>query len=138
MTMLFFVEDPGAVNFVVPIILKLKLREVFFIVISSGHATRLLEAKGITSKPARHKAGIDHIFEANRLSLLIVGTSENQNSLGLALTAMAKVKGIPSVGVIDCAANSAYRFRGTTQNALTYAPDWLFVVMNGPLKHIKR
>ena len=60
-------------------------------------------------------------------NILLIGTSENPDSMGFKLVETARLKKIPTVGVIDAAMNAGYRFRGRSHSALAHAPDWLIV-----------
>jgi hypothetical protein len=59
--------------------------------------------------------------------VLLVGTSEDLEPLGLNLIAQAKKNKISSVGVVDGIANAAFRFRGKTMDPLAFSPEWLLV-----------
>ena len=59
--------------------------------------------------------------------MIITGTSENPESMGLFLVEAARRNRIPTAAVLDSPANASYRFRGVTDNPLSFAPDWLIV-----------
>jgi hypothetical protein len=60
-------------------------------------------------------------------SLIVVGTSENPRTLGLDLINLGRKSGIVTIGIVDGTANASWRFAGTTNNPLAFAPDWIFV-----------
>lgn len=127
MSVLIFAEDPGAVNYLAPLVTALSTNAIPFFLLSSGQASALFRAKGIASFMV-HDADEALSFLTNEaIHLLLVGTSENTASPALRLIAHARQAHIPSIAAIDQGANASYRFRGETENALTFAPDWLLV-----------
>lgn len=124
---LLFAEDPGAVNCIAPLAHELIHRGRIPLLLSAGHANILFCERGLVALPIMnemHAVGMMPRLPGGRV---VVGTSENPDSPGFALIAAARDAGVPSFGVIDSAANAAFRFRGTTSEALAYAPDWLLV-----------
>lgn len=126
-SLLAFVEDPGAANFLVPLVPAL---------VESGWTVRLLaegQAFGRTARqfarcepyPANGEPGA--LIAETGAKVLMVGTSENLDTRAHALVERARAQGVPSIGAIDSSANSAFRFRGHSANALRHAPDWLMV-----------
>jgi hypothetical protein len=124
---LVFVEDPGAVNCVVPICQSLAADGREPRLFAAGHALPLLRARGMTVTPVDSLDIVCAELEAECLDWLLVGTSENLDSVAFALTAAADEVQVPSVAIIDSAANAANRFRGRSHQALTHAPQWLMV-----------
>lgn len=121
---MLFVEDPGALNYFVPLIKELKIRELPFKLYSAGHATGFLKKKKIDS--------LDFSPEVltsiqKNVQLVIVGTSENLDSFAFDLIQTAKKHAVPCVAIVDSGVNAAYRFRGHTNSELAYAPDYIFV-----------
>src|SRR5262249_3287929 len=55
--------------------------------------------------------------------LVAVGTSENPDTLGLALVAAARGRNLATLGLVDAPANAWVRFRGRSDDALHYCPD---------------
>ena len=123
---LIFVEDPGAVNCIAPIVDELARRSVPVRLLSAGHATRLLHERGLRSTPW-HGDSVTAAALAGPPRLLLVGTSENPDSPAFSLLACARQAGVPSAAIIDSGANSAHRFRGRTERPLAHAPDRLLV-----------
>jgi len=124
---LIYVEDPGAANFVarVPSGLRARGYSVFFG--TRGNAKSYLEGQGIDSKTIHESMTADSLLESCRPRVLVVGTSEDLEPLGLNLIAQAKKNAISSVGVVDGIANAAFRFRGKTADPLAFSPEWLLV-----------
>lgn len=60
-------------------------------------------------------------------ALLVVGTSENPRAKAFALVHAARLRGVPTLGIVDSAACAAYRFRGLTDAPLAHVPDRLAV-----------
>ena len=124
---LIFVEDPGAANFVAEIPVALAERGVPTQLVTAGSATDYLQHRGISSEVVAFSSTAAEVLGQSYPRVLLVGTSENRDSLGLALVARARSIGIESIGVVDSVANVAYRFRGWSDSALAFAPDWMLV-----------
>ena len=122
-----FAEDPGAVNSIAPLAVELVKRGEGVMLLSSGHATLLLQARGLDARPVSDPGAAAALLLRSGASRLLVGTSENPDSPGLALIAAARDAQMESIGIIDFAANAAFRFRGNTAEPLAFAPDWLLV-----------
>jgi hypothetical protein len=123
---LIYVEDPGAANYVAGLPAALS---------AAGMEARLLAEPAAAAIAAQVGAACEapggrlprEWLEAVRPRLVVVGTSENLDTPAFAFTAAARAMGIPTVGAVDAASNSAYRFRGRSANALEHAPDRLMV-----------
>lgn len=124
---LIFVEDPGAANYVAQLPAALAERSWRTRLLADGHAKSYLLQREVHPEMIRHPAVAHRILTSISPRLLIVGTSENPDTLGLALVAEARSSGIESIGVIDAPMSADYRFRGRSDNPLTYVPDWLLV-----------
>lgn len=122
-----FAEDPGAVNYITPLVLALIREGHSILLLSAGVATELFQSKGITSQAvASDQEAVQQLLDTAP-DLLLTGTSENLDSPAFALISAAKETQCISIGVVDFYANAAYRFRGRTDNPFAYAPDWLMV-----------
>ncbi|MGH8671301.1 MAG: hypothetical protein ACREUA_04590 [Burkholderiales bacterium] len=124
---LIFVEDPGAVHYIAALPAALEDRGRKIVVLSAGIATEYLEQRGIRHKKLTASAAPGQILRNINPRLLLVGTASNPDTAGLKLIAAARSARIPSVGVVDAAMNSGFRFRGRSDNPLAYAPDWILV-----------
>lgn len=122
-----FAEDPGAVNSIVPLALELERRGIAVRLLCDGHATGLLEARGIAARRVTGESDARAEMLALRPGCVVVGMSENARTCAHALVAAAREAAIPSIGVVDFAANAAFRFRGANGEALEHAPDALLV-----------
>jgi hypothetical protein len=122
-----FVEDPGAANYAAELPGALEPRGINATLLAYGPAVEFLERR--TSNPFTVAEDVDPeaIFERFRPSLVVIGTSENPRSPGLALVRACEERGVPTVGIVDSPAASELRFRGTTSDPLAYAPDWILV-----------
>ena len=120
-SLLLFVEDPGAANYVMSLPSVLAAQGVSSHLFSAGSATDYLHQRSITTTTN------DFSLSPLPFSLALVGTSENPDTAGLKLVDECRRNGICSVGVVDAYANAAYRFRGRTRDPLAHAPDWLIV-----------
>lgn len=125
-TVVVYVEDPGTVNVIAPVLPHLQAtRDV--LLLSAGHATSLLAARGIAARAVQdQRAALAALQEADS-DCLVVGVCENPQSLGHALVHHARAAGGTIVGLVDYAANAGFRFKGDSDDALAYAPDWLLV-----------
>lgn len=124
---LLFVEDPGAAVYVRFLPDALKSYGIDLRVLVAGHAKAYFEDCFLLEDINNGFVSSDNVFHQFQPELLIVGTSENPATFAFALCEEAKKRGIPSVGLVDSAANVSERFRGETHCALRYAPDWLVV-----------
>ncbi len=122
-----FAEDPGAVNYITPLVFALTHQGHSVLLLSAGVATQLFQNKGISSLTLSDGDEALKWLHNKSPELLLVGTSENLDSPAFALISAAKEMQCVSIGVVDFYANAAYRFRGRTNNPLAYAPDWLMV-----------
>lgn len=133
MDVLIYVEDPGAANFVARVPSGLRSRGYSVLLGTRGNAKSYLEGQGIDSVVIPESVTAESLLESCRPRVLLVGTSEDLEPLGLNLIAHAKGKNIGSVGVVDGVANAAFRFRGKTNDPLAFSPGWL-LVPDGPTK----
>lgn len=127
MTLLVFVEDPGAVNYIAPLVLALQTAKNSLCIVSGGVATTILREKGLSPHAIVSSEEALVFLDETLPTLVLVGTSENKMSPGLALISAARTRGITSIGLVDFKANAAYRFRGMSDDPRAYAPDWLLV-----------
>jgi hypothetical protein len=132
LNIVLFAEDPGAVNYIAPLVLALTDQDHSILLLSAGVATELFQNKGISSLVLTNENEAVELLRNKSPQLLLVGTSENLDSPAFALISAAKeIPQCVSVGIIDFYANAAYRFRGRTNNPLAFAPDWLMVPDEG-------
>lgn len=124
---LFFVEDPGPANYVASLPYLLEKKGLHSIVMSAGLAKEYLFRRNVTLHEFPSSVTVDEIMESVRPRVLVVGTSENKNTMGLELIDAASAHGITTVGVIDASMNAEFRFRGHGATPLAHAPDWLLV-----------
>ena len=124
---LIFVEDPGAANYVAGLPSIFFRLGISFRLLVTGLARTNLQDRGICTEEVEHGVSAHQILAKLKPSLLIVGTAENPDTLGLSLVHQAKLSGIESIGAVDAYGNADLRFRGRSRDSLTYATDWLFV-----------
>lgn len=124
---LIFVEDPGAANYVHQLPGALSARNINVKLLTRGIAGQYLEQFKVHSETISENITALQVLERYIPAVLVTGSAENPDSMGLKLIEAARLKQIVSVGVIDAGINAEYRFRGTTNDALHYAPDWLLV-----------
>jgi len=144
---LLFLEDPGAVTFSYQLIDKFSTIGINIILIAGGLAQKLLDAKNISyiSFQKYHSSG--DFFNLNEIKVLLTGTSENKSSPAFFLIQIARDLNVPIIALVDGAGSHNERFKGQTDSALFWAPDWLivpdrttqqlYVQLGFPLKKIK-
>jgi hypothetical protein len=126
-TLLAFIEDPGAANFVGPILARKA---------DAGGDVRLY-AEGAGADRLREMAVQFHdavemgiAAEAIRREApwaVLIGTSENLDTTAFDLIKAAQAMGVPSIAGVDNLANADFRFRGHGDDPLTHAPDYLLL-----------
>jgi hypothetical protein len=124
---LIFAEDPGATNYLARLPQQLIRRGMSVRVLADGRAPDLLEAMGIAFDSVPLDTGAVLVLDSSSPRVVVIGTAENPDTLGLKLVMEARGRGIPSVGVVDARVNAARRFRGGGHDPLGFAPDWLLV-----------
>ena len=124
---LIFVEDPGAVNCVVPLVESMARSAWPPALFAFGHAVEMLKDRGTPALQLGPGIDASSLISTIHPRWVLVGTSENLDSFAFDLVAAAGEAGIPTVGIIDSAANAANRFRGRSNAPLTHAPDRLLV-----------
>jgi hypothetical protein len=124
---LILVEDPGAANFVGPLHRALAGRGWQSTLMTLGTATDFLGQHGITSIKVEASETAAQLLARFQPRLVLVGTCENLDSIGLELLFAARRSGIVTVGAVDSATNADFGFRGRTCTPLAYAPDWLLL-----------
>lgn len=124
---LIFVEDPGAANYAMYLPQALSKRNIQVRLFADGHAKNYLKQRGLHPEILDQGMQTQDIFANVQPRLLIVGTSENPDTLGFHLIEEARLQKIESVVLIDASGNADYRLRGRTDNPLAYIPDWLIV-----------
>jgi hypothetical protein len=125
---LFFAEDPGPANYVVHLPAECQNQGFTCKVLAGGTASRSFQEAEVPYEEMMggHGTPTDII---RRLSprVVVVGTSENPGSPGFGLLEAAKRSGLATIGVVDAFMNAAYRFRGSGEDPLRFAPDWIAV-----------
>lgn len=116
---LAYVEDPGAANMVLGLAAALKQRGMDLDLRAGGAATAYLAERGEAAR------GLTHDLDG--VAAVCLGTSEDPETPAFALRADATARGIPTVVVIDGPGAPDRRIRGTSDNPLAHAPDWLLV-----------
>ena len=122
---LVFAEDPGAINYLLLFVKYLHSNYIKFLLLGAGCALEdiNLQSLGIRSFDTNSIKKL----EASGITAVMVGTSENRDSLSFKLTTWASINRISSYAIIDSSANANQRFSGNSQNPLEYSPDFLFV-----------
>ena len=124
---LFFAEDPGAANYIVHLLKACIDKDISSQAVCAGKATDLFNQQNIDFLPSNIFSSASQIFDTVKPKLVVIGTSENSESMGLFVVEEAKRRKTPSIGTVDASMNAAYRFRGDTSNPFTYITEWLVV-----------
>ncbi|HEV2145972.1 MAG TPA: hypothetical protein VGR37_01000 [Longimicrobiaceae bacterium] len=124
---LVYVEDPGAANYAADLPAALAAAGVGARLLVRGTADGYLRERGVPAEPVPADVEADALLGRTRPRLVVVGTSEDADTLGLALVDAARARGIPTLGLVDAFSNAEHRFRGRAEHPLAHAPDWLAV-----------
>ena len=122
---LFFIEDPGAINFLKDLPGIFIKNNINFKIICHGVAKDFF--KNHENVYCSNFLDANEIIESLNPSILIMGTSENPYSFAFDLTEAARQQSIYTISVIDMLCNAKNRFKGKTSDPLYYATDELFV-----------
>jgi len=122
---LIFVEDPSVANYVAALPEAISDREWTLKLYSTGIASEYLKQRNVDFQGLVDGCTADDILESSSPGVLLSGTAENLDTLGLSLIEGARRRGIPAIGIVDATMNAGMRFRGRSDDAMTYAPDWV-------------
>ena len=132
-TVVLFAEDPGAANWIAPLVPALTQHGWRVCVLSTGVATQILKNLHVGVREIRNPEDLDRVV-AGPIDLVLVGTSSNPDTVGLPILESCRERGIPTIGTVDFPplytraqrVDSAHdRFRGRKNDVLAFAPDWL-------------
>jgi len=126
-SIVFMLEDPGASNFLIPLIKALEQKNIPLVLFGVGVGYFQLRELGypVLKPPTHHEAS--RTLKSFKCKLLVIGSSEDRNTPAFSLVEAARNLSIRSIGIVDAAVNSKFRFCGSTDNPLAFVPDWLFV-----------
>jgi hypothetical protein len=124
---LVFVEDPGAANMVLNLTDELAHLGLRAVLAAANHAVEYLEKRRAALRVVPLCSTAECLLEEFSPRLLVTGTCESPDSVGLALIDTARRQGIMTVALVDMSCNTEWRFRGRSNSPLTYAPDRLIV-----------
>ena len=127
MSTLIFLEDPGAVSFIKDVFGSLENSGIPFKVLATGPASKILKENNIKFEEIFIRMNLKNFLKQNRIKLLLTGTSQNPNSLGLSLIDCAKELKINTAAFVDTSADYQFRFKGKSTNPLNHVPDNLLV-----------
>ena len=124
---LAFVEDPGAANYVVGLAKQLGDHHVSYNLLATGYAVSYLKQRGESFQEIVKTDSADTLLWQQSPQLVLVGTSENPDSLAFALIQEAQNQAIITAGIIDAPNSLAYRFRGRSHDPLAYLPQHVLI-----------
>ena len=122
---LFFLEDPGSINFLKDLPKYLNDGDISFNYICEGSAFSFFRDQPFFFDKKEMKA--DEILSVKKPHLIVVGTSENKNSFSFNLIKEAKKNSIPTLGIVDMLCNFENRFKGNSTDPLKHAPNQILV-----------
>ena len=122
--LLIFLEDPGAANFLGPVAEEMDNSSDSVHLFAQGLGAAQLDAMEVGHEVP---GWVDAHAAVSQLAPwgVLVGSSENLDTMAFDLIDAARQHGLPSIGGVDGPANAEMRFRGRGQEALRHAPDWL-------------
>jgi len=123
---IIFTEDPGAANYILDLPENLSAIGISCIILADGPSKEYLKQRNINYLDVSNLSATS-IIETYSPKLVLVGTSENKNSLGFELIIQAKNNNIVTASFIDMVVNASERFKGVSNDPLRYCPDWLLV-----------
>lgn len=121
------VEDPGAANYLALLPTEMAKRGLSVSLIAQGAASAFLRDRGIPHERLNGDINAKTILEQVSARLVVTGTAEDADAIGLQLISRARKLGVMTVGVVDAFPNADFRFRGRTSQPLAHAPDWIVV-----------
>jgi hypothetical protein len=124
---IIFVEDPGAANFIVGLPAAVAERGFRAQVWATGKATTQLAAMEEPFEVFPEDRQSAKFLDDQKAKVLLVGTSENRDTAAFRLIEAARERSVVSVGVVDGPSNAHHRFRGSTENPISHAPDLVVV-----------
>jgi hypothetical protein len=124
---LIFVEDTGPAHYAAPLPEALYSSGWRSMVYAAGLSREVLWQRHIPFVELDGSVTPESVLQRVRPRLVLTGTSENPDSFGLQLLAAAQYANIMTAAFIDAGTNASYRFRGRSDKALAYAPDWILV-----------
>ncbi len=124
---LIYVEDPGAANFIAPVIGELQHAGWQIALAAAAAAADFFRDRQISATPAPENRDAAAYIENTNATVLMIGTSENPDTFGFALVDAAREAGVRSIGFVDGPANPGLRFRGRDTDPVAHAPDRLLV-----------
>ena len=124
---LIFVEDPGAANMAMDLPEILDGQGCGVVLLAASHAISYLRARHIAFKEVSGNVGAGALLDKYSPKLIIVGTSENSESIGLDLIDEAQVRNMLSIALVDMACNAGRRFKGRGSEVFEHTPDRLIV-----------
>jgi len=125
-------EDPGAANWIIPLLPALDRAGWTAEVLADGAAHKILTHAGIrVERPDRGKPATAVSPETD---ILLVGTSSSPDTMVLPMLAMGRKLGVCTIATVDFpplytraqrVESARDRFRGRQTDVLAFTPDWL-------------
>ena len=124
---LIFVEDPGAVNMIIDFPMLLKEKNIEFDLLANKHASEILNLKNISHIKIEKTSQFYDFLRNKDYHAFLIGTSENNKSLGLKIIDIGKKRKIKTIAFVDMLVNASERFKGISEDSLRHIPDYLIV-----------
>ena len=125
--MLIVLEDPGAANFILPIVPELVGRGLSTKLVAVPSLQNYLRERDVLFDNLPESWSQEEALDHYTPNIFLAGTAENRNSKVLAMISEARARGITTIAAVDGPANLEMRFKGSSKSPLTYAPDWLIL-----------
>jgi hypothetical protein len=124
---LFFVEDPGAANYLDGIIAEAQKNNITTTVVAEGKAREQFLNRYNIAPLQKQDRSAASILETYQPTIVVVGTAVNPDTMGLQLVSESRRRGLATLGAVDCPGNEEWRFRGRGGGPLENAPDKILV-----------
>jgi len=122
---LFYLEDPGAANFVLDFPAAFRARDLDCRLAAAGPARRFLEERGLDFLPIDGEGAAAAALQRLNPKVVGLGTADRPDALNLFLADHCRASGIPTIGFLDGYGNLERRFGGASGCPLAHAPDWI-------------
>ena len=106
---LIVVEDPGAANYVAELPSALADNGWRAGLMASGSAIPFLRIRGAAVEALSQAQVPSELLDVRNPALVVVGTSEDPDGIGLGLIAAARQRRIPCLAVVDAPSNASHR-----------------------------
>lgn len=122
-----YVEDPGAANFVMPMLDGLAEAGWGVELYACRGGLTYLQSNGVQPTAYEQPQNVERFLQEINPQAAFFGTSENLDSHVFDLIDTALALNIPGFGMVDGPANVNARFKGRSSDAFAHVPDYLLL-----------